>query len=73
MLLEFCEMGPLKTWLTNQRTSGKIHDDVIDSLFFIVYGVAKGMEYLAYKDVRFNSEYTKILYQSVSIHTNFAF
>ncbi|XP_064614578.1 uncharacterized protein LOC135478236 [Liolophura sinensis] len=51
MLLEFCEMGPLKTWLGNQKTIGKIHGDVVDRMFFIVYGVAKGMEYLASRDI----------------------
>lgn len=49
MVLEYCDHGPLRTWL--KTLNGQATDSSIDALFRIVYGVTKGMEYLHSKKV----------------------
>ncbi|KAK6166844.1 hypothetical protein SNE40_023456 [Patella caerulea] len=44
MLLEYCEMGQLITWLHGNKKS--VNDDIIERLFQFSYGIVKGMAYL---------------------------
>lgn len=49
MLLEYCENGTLKEWLTDHQTS--VSDDVIENLFRMSYDITRGMVYLASREV----------------------
>ena len=49
MLLEYCETGTMKDWLVDNRT--RVNDDIIERLFRFSYDIARGMEFLASKDV----------------------
>ena len=49
MLLEYCEGGPMKDWLVDNKT--RVNDDVIERLFRFAYDIARGMQFLASKEV----------------------
>ncbi|XP_021363702.1 uncharacterized protein LOC110456947 isoform X2 [Mizuhopecten yessoensis] len=49
MLLELCEAGVMRTWLQNRRTM--MTDSVVDTLFRMTFDIAKGMDYLASKQI----------------------
>lgn len=50
MLLEYCELGPMRDWLVEHRN--KVNDELITEFCKLVQGIAKGMECLAIKGVR---------------------
>ena len=52
MLLEYCEGGTMKDWLTDNKM--RVNDDVIERLFRFTYDIARGMEFLASKEVYTN-------------------
>ncbi|XP_046566023.1 ephrin type-A receptor 3-like [Haliotis rubra] len=45
MVLEYCEMGPMRPWLVQQK--GSVSDDVLERMFQMAHGVVQGMAYLA--------------------------
>ncbi|XP_071102429.1 uncharacterized protein [Haliotis cracherodii] len=45
MVLEYCEMGPMRTWLFQQK--GSVSDDVLERMFQLAHGIVQGMAYLA--------------------------
>ncbi|XP_067649446.1 ephrin type-A receptor 5-like [Haliotis asinina] len=45
MVLEYCEIGPMKLWLVQQK--GTVNDEVLDRMFQLAHGVVQGMAYLA--------------------------
>ncbi|XP_050418561.2 uncharacterized protein LOC126831943 [Patella vulgata] len=45
MLIEYCEIGQLITWLHEHKKS--VNDDIIERLFQFSYGIVKGMAYLS--------------------------
>ncbi|XP_067683652.1 uncharacterized protein [Haliotis asinina] len=45
MVLEYCEMGSMKTWLVQQK--GAVTDDVLERMFQLAHGIVQGMAYLA--------------------------
>ncbi|XP_060067030.1 uncharacterized protein LOC132547281 [Ylistrum balloti] len=49
MLLEFYDVGVLRTWLQNLRAT--VSDSVIDTLYRITFDVAQGMDYLSSKKI----------------------
>ncbi|XP_069126322.1 uncharacterized protein [Argopecten irradians] len=49
MLLEYCEGGVMRTWLQNQKTN--VTDSIVDTLYRMTFDIAKGMEYLASKEI----------------------
>ena len=49
MLLEICEGGTMRDWLVNMQT--QVTDDTMEKLFRYAYDIARGMEYLAEKQV----------------------
>lgn len=49
MILEYCEGGQLDKWLVSRR--GNVDEVVMENLFQFSLGIAKGMEYLASKQV----------------------
>ncbi|XP_060086135.1 uncharacterized protein LOC132565501 [Ylistrum balloti] len=49
MVLEYCENGTVKDYLTSQKT--KVSEQVHERLFKFVFDVSKGMEYLANKKI----------------------
>nr|XP_034310480.1 uncharacterized protein LOC105330263 [Crassostrea gigas] len=49
MLLEYCENGTLKDWLTDHQRA--VSDDVIENLYRFSYDITRGMVYLASKDI----------------------
>ncbi|XP_048244011.1 uncharacterized protein LOC124122676 isoform X1 [Haliotis rufescens] len=49
MVLEYCENGQLDTWLKDNRD--KVDMDVLERIQMFVLGVARGMEFLANKEI----------------------
>lgn len=49
MMLEVCDVGVMRTWLQSQKS--KMTDANIDTLYRITFDIAKGMDYLASKQV----------------------
>ncbi|OWF55675.1 Fibroblast growth factor receptor 2 [Mizuhopecten yessoensis] len=49
MLLELCETGVMRTWLQNHRTN--VTDSVVDTLYRMTFDIAKGMDFLASKQI----------------------
>eukprot|EP00105_Crassostrea_gigas_P015186 XP_011432106.1 PREDICTED: uncharacterized protein LOC105331553 [Crassostrea gigas] len=49
MLLEYCELGPMRDWLIEHRN--KVNDELITEFCKLVQGIAKGMECLAIKGI----------------------
>ncbi|KAK3109070.1 hypothetical protein FSP39_022224, partial [Pinctada imbricata] len=47
MILEYCEKGPMNTYLSNNKN--KVDDDMHERLFKFSYDICKGMNYLASK------------------------
>lgn len=50
MVLEFCEMGQLDSWLLKQN--GKADEETMEKLYRFSRDIACGMSYLASKKVR---------------------
>ena len=65
VLLEYCEEGALLGWLKKQR--GKVNEYLLDKMCSIVFGVAKGMEYLVSKEV--SVQYSVCCHQGFGVHS----
>ncbi|XP_033739140.1 uncharacterized protein LOC117326497 [Pecten maximus] len=49
MLLELCETGVMRTWLQHQKKN--VTDSEVDALYRMTFDIAKGMNYLASKQI----------------------